>query len=1219
MKFDSRLLKQLNNVRVFFALTVLCGLGIGILTIAQARALSQLIAQVFRQHATLAGVWNVMLVLLAIMIARAVLSWASDVSAFQIAARIKTDLRERGFKHLLGLGPTYARGERTGELSNTLTEGIEALDAYLSQYLPQLVLAALVPLVVLVFVFPLDWLSGCVLLFTGPLIPIFMMLIGSAADALTRKQYSQLSLLSAHFLDVLQGLTTLKIFGRSREQIETIARISHHYRDTTLSVLRIAFLSAFALEMIATISTAIVAVQVGLRLLYDQLDFERAFFVLVLAPDFYLPLRLLGTRFHAGMAGVAAASRLFQILEIPQRNWRAEEQERDFSPLLPHSLAPLRFENVSFAYEDDTRPALNGVSFTITPGQRVALVGATGAGKSTLVNLLLRFIEPTRGEILCGDVSLRAWSSDDWRKQIAWVPQMPYLFNDSIANNIRLARPDASIDEVMRAAQLAHADDFIRALPHAYETVIGERGARLSGGQAQRVALARAFLKDAPLLILDEPTSNLDVETEELLQDSLEQLLKDKTALMITHRLNTAMRADQIIVLDHGRVAEIGNHQTLLDKRGVYYRLTNSDDWSFRAERATLTPHPSAGASPVATRFFAATLNSEYSVKAAPPDDKGDARDAAQESFARPASRLTLFALLKLAAPFKWWMALAILLGSFTIGASIGLMATSAFIIASAALHPSVADLAVPIVGVRFFGIARGVFRYLERLVSHSINFNLLARLRVWFYAAIEPLAPARLAQYRSGDLLTRIVSDIETLQNFYIRLIAPPLIALVIAIAMFVFFAGFSSELALVVLAFMILIGIITPLIVQRISVNPNRQAMETRAAINAHLVDGIQGIADLLAYGCERAQMDRVGALNRRLIGAQRQLASITGGHNAAGNFFTHLAMWCVLLLAIPLVNAARFDGVYLSVLALATLSSFEGVLALPLAFQYLESNLQAARRLFEIAENRLQIDDRRPQMLSAVSGQPSAVVFKEVSFRYSPDEPLVLDNVSFELRPGKRLAIVGESGAGKSTLVNLLLRFWDYERGRILIDGCELRDYAPEAARQFFAVVAQPTHLFNASIRDNLLLARSDASEAEMIDAATRAQIHDFIVALPDGYDTRIGEQGLRLSGGERQRLAIARALLKNAPILIFDEPTANLDPITERDVLRAIQHSTRNRTTLIITHRLAGLIDLDEIIVMRAGRIVERGTPDALLRRDGWYRRMWELEQHLIASA
>ncbi len=580
------------------------------------------------------------------------------------------------------------------------------------------------------------------------------------------------------------------------------------------------------------------------------------------------------------------------------------------------------------------------------------------------------------------------------------------------------------------------------------------------------------------------------------------------------------------------------------------------------------------------------------------------------------ASRSTFFALLRLAVPFQWLIALAVLLGAFTIGSSIGLMATSAYIIASAALHPSIADLAVPIVGVRFFGIARGVFRYLERLISHYINFSLLARLRVWFYSTIEPLAPARLRQYRSGDLLTRIISDIETLQNFYVRIIAPPLIAVVIAIATSVFLASFSSIIALTVLGFMFLVGVVVPILVQQISETPNRQMIERRAELNANVVDSVQGIADLIAYGGERAQFERMADLNHRLIRVQTLLASITGLHNALGNLLTHLAMWCVLVIAIPLVNVARFDGVYLPVIALAVLASFEGVLALPLAFQYLESNLQAARRLFEITDHRPQITDHRsPKTLGA---HPSAIKFENVSFRYSPREPLVLENVSFELQTGKRMAIVGESGAGKTTIVNLLLRFWDCTSGHIIVDGRELAEYTPDDARKLFAVVAQPTHLFNATIRENLLLARPQATEAEMREAAKQAQIHDFILSLPDGYNTRIGEQGLRLSGGERQRLAIARAWLKDAPILIFDEPTANLDTVTEREVLRAIHHSTLNRTVLLITHRLVGLEDFDEIIVLQAGRIVERGTPKGLLQEEGLYRRMWTLQNRMLVE-
>jgi len=576
MRLDRRLLRSASAARADLALTVGLGLLAGIVLVGQARVLSRVIGLAFLDGRSLPDLASLLIALIALALLRAALAWAGEVTAQRAAGQVKGELQDRLSAHLLALGPIYARGERTGELVNTVVEGVEAIDAYIRHYLPQVALAALVPAALLLFIFPLDWVSGMVLLLTAPLIPVFMILIGNQADAMTKRQWLSLSRMNAHFLDVLQGLAALKLLGRSREQIQVIAQISDRYRQMTMGVLRVTFLSALVLEMVATIGTAIVAVGIGLRLLYGRLEFEQALFALLLAPEFYLPLRLLGARFHAGMSGVAAAQRIFQLLETPV------SPSQNLYSTLPGGQArepgkspesKIQFRDVFYIYDAGQRPALSGLSFEILPGQKVALVGPSGAGKTTAAYLLLRFIEPDRGTISVGGQPLSDIPPPAWREQVAWVPQNPYLFYGTVADNIRLAHPKASLEQVIGAARQANAHLFIDALPQGYDTIVGERGARLSGGEAQRIALARAFLTDAPLLILDEATANLDPYTEALIQEATAALLRDRTALIIAHRLGTVRRADQILVMDGGRIVQQGAHDLLAQQDGLYRRL----------------------------------------------------------------------------------------------------------------------------------------------------------------------------------------------------------------------------------------------------------------------------------------------------------------------------------------------------------------------------------------------------------------------------------------------------------------------------------------------------------------------------------------------------------------------------------------------------------------------------------------------------------------------
>ncbi len=1186
-----RLISLTRDSRLALTITILTGFLAGFLTIGQAWYLSLTIDGVFLASRSLIQVIPWLRLLLFIIGGRAFLAWINEVSANAIAVRIKSDLRERLFTHLLDLGPAFSRGERTGELTATVVEGVEALDSYFSQYLPQLAVSTLVPLSILVFVFPLDPLSGLVLLLTAPLIPLFMYLIGKGAEIVTQRQYETLGRLSAHFLDSLQGLTTLKLFGQSKAHTRSIAQVSQQFRDTTMSVLRVTFLSALALELIATLGTAIVAVEIGLRLLYGRMDFQEALFLLVLAPEFYLPLRMLGLRFHAGMAGTSAARRIFEILDTPTSH-RASINDAHVSVSQPPrpegSFARIEFSGVSFTYPNQAVSALRNVNLQIRSGQHLALVGKSGAGKSTLANLLLRFIQPQEGLISIDGEPLEQFPLEDWRRLIAWVPQRPYLFHDTIAANLRLGQAEAGMQELIDAAQMANLHDFILSLPQGYQTVIGEGGGRLSGGQAQRLALARAFLKNAPLLILDEPTSSLDPGNEVLLEASTRRLRQGRTVITIAHRLNTVYQADQIIVIDNSRIIEQGTHGSLLAQKGAYAKMVSA----LKGKSLELpTQMPAKHTEPSALDLQSPTQSMSF------------ARSA-------PHSMPRLFSFLK----GSWDMVLlSILLGTLTIGSNIALMGTSAWLISAAALHPSIADLEIAIVGVRFFGISRGVFRYLERLTTHDVTFRLLARLRIWFYEKLEPLAPARLLEYRSGDLLSRVTSDIETLENFYIRVVAPPLVAVMVALGTAWLLGSFAPQLALVLLGFLLGIGLFLPILIQWLSRTPASDLVNDRAEMQVQLVDGVQGLADLLIFGGGTSQLREIVRTGRSYAKSQKQLSLIAGFNAALTVLLPNLGMLAVIVLAIPLVITGRIQGLVLATLALVTLASFEAVNPLPLAAQMWMSTREAARRLFDVVDAQPAVSDPPLPLTTPRSG---ALSVRDLSFTYKESDPPALDGLSFDLPSGKHLAIVGPSGAGKSTLINLLLRFWEYRQGEILLDGEPLNAYAQSDVRLMIGIVSQNSYFFNTTIGQNLKLAQPKASIKQLEHATRQAQIYEFIQRLPQGFETLIGEQGLRLSGGERQRLAIARTLLKGSPILILDEPTANLDPITEKRVLDTLFDLMQGRTALLVTHRLVGLESMDEILVLDHGQVVERGVHAQLLEQGGLYRHMWELQNRIL---
>lgn len=556
---------------------------------------------------------------------------------------------------------------------------------------------------------------------------------------------------------------------------------------------------------------------------------------------------------------------------------------------------------------------------------------------------------------------------------------------------------------------------------------------------------------------------------------------------------------------------------------------------------------------------------------------------------------------------------LSALLGALTIGASISLMSTSAYLISMAALHPSIAEIGVAVVGVRFFGISRGVFRYLERLSAHSLTFKVLAKLRVWFYQAIEPLAPARLVSLHSGDLLNRVIADVETLDNLYVRVLAPPLVAIAVITGVTVFMSTFAVVLGATLAAFLMAIGLGLTGLALSLNMKPGRALTDERAQLRANMIDAVQGLPDLTAFGQVKAYLDRIGSAGRRFSALQAKMARLSGLQSGLNTLLTGTGVWLMLYLAIPMVNSGEIKGVYLAVIVLGALASFEAVQNLPQAAQLLESNLQSARRLFEIADTVPAISQPTNPLPRPAS---ASLQIHKLRFAYETEE--VLKGIDLELPEGKKVAIVGPSGAGKSTIVNLLMRFWEFCDGEILLDGEDIRRYAPVDARRMFSLVSQETYLFNASLRENLLMANPQASQADIETACIQAELHEFISGLPKGYDTLVGERGAQLSGGERQRMAIARALLKAADLFIFDEPTANLDTITEQRLLATLQRIMGSRSVLWITHRLVGLEMMDDILVMETGRVVEHGTHAELLAKKGLYSKLWELQNQALLA-
>ncbi|MFE6178093.1 thiol reductant ABC exporter subunit CydD [Streptomyces sp. NPDC056464] len=1152
---DPRLLRYARATRLFLIAVVGLGAIGAVLVIAQAMLIAEAVVGAFEQGMSAAELRTPLLLLAAVAAGRAVVAWLTELAAHRASAAVKSELRGRLLERAAELGPGWLGGQRTGSLVALATRGVDALDDYFSRYLPQLGLAVVVPVVVLARIVTEDWVSAAIIVGTLPLIPIFMMLIGWATQSRMDHQWQLLSRLSGHFLDVVAGLPTLKVFGRAKAQAESIRRITGEYRRATMRTLRIAFISSFALELLSTLSVALVAVTIGMRLVHGEMHLYDGLVILVLAPEAYLPLRQVGAQYHAAAEGLSAAEEIFEVLETPV----------PASGTAAVPTGPVSFEAVSVRYPGRTSDAVSGASFTVEPGETVALVGPSGAGKSTLLNVLLGFVRPTEGRVLIGGAELAGLDLAEWRSRLAWVPQRPHLYAGTIAENVRLARPDADDDAVRRALADAGALEFVDALSEGVETVLGEDGAGLSAGQRQRLALARAFLADRPVLLLDEPTAALDGATEAEVVAAVRRLAVGRTVLLVVHRPALLGVADRVV-----RLAEV--------------------------------------AAPVPAEVLAGT-SVERPVESEAHEDSS-AADAEAVPLGTDA-RGVLARVRAMSGPRRGRLFLALLLGSLALGSAVGLMATSGWLISRASQQPPVLYLMVAVTATRAFGIGRAVFRYAERLVSHDAVLRMLADTRVAVYRRLERLAPAGLRRTRRGDLLSRLVADVDVLQDYWLRWLLPAGAATVVSAGAVGFTAWLLPEAGAVLAVGLLTAGVGVPLVTGAVARRAERRLAPARGVLATCVTDLLTGTAELTVAGALPGRT----AEARRADGVLTRIASRAATATALGDGLTALisglTVAATALVGASAVTDGRLAGVTMAVVVLTPLAAFEAVLGLPLAVQHRQRVRKSAERVHEVLDAPEPV--REPERPRQAPASPFPVAVRGLTARHAGQDRDALAGFDLTLEEGRRIAVVGPSGSGKTTLAQVLLRFLDAGGGSYTLGGVDAYALDGDDVRRLVGLCAQDAHLFDSSVRENLLLARKDATEDQLRDALRRARLLDWADGLPDGLDTLVGEHGARLSGGQRQRLALSRALLADFPVLVLDEPAEHLDLPTADALTADLLAATEGRTTLLITHRLAGLEAVDEVVVVDEGRVVQRGAFTELAAVDGPLRRMVEREE------